>query len=136
METNSNQSATPSEAGTVKAPELGVVSGSPLSERETIETLEWVLWGMKHFDGLAAGNLRTELEALAIAGFVKCEGVHEVCDDDGFMKDPAEYDDLYVLTPAGRAVLDKDNAARDARFKASLANIPDHQRAASAEKTP
>ena len=103
---------------------LDVASGSPLSERETLETLEWVSWGMKHFSGLAAGNRREELEMLAKAGLVKCDGWHPVCDDDGFLKDPEEYDDCYVLTDAGRAMLDKDNAERDARFKASLANTP------------
>ncbi len=109
---------------------LALATGSPLSERETLETLEWVSWGMKHFSGLAAGNSREELETLAKAGLVRCDGWHPVCDDDGFLKDPEEYDYCYVLTDAGRAMLDKDNAERDARFKASLANTkaqPDAQ---------
>lgn len=88
---------------------------APRASQETIETLEWVSWGMKHFSGLAAGNRRNELEALAKSGLVKCEGLFPVCDDDGFLKDPDEYDDCYVLTDVGRELLKKDEAERDAR---------------------
>lgn len=70
--------------------------------------LETTAWGMKHFGGIITNKVLplAVMRQCVKAGLCRSNGMGYVCDADGFIEQPERERLCYVLTDAGRKVLD------------------------------
>lgn len=84
-----------------------------LMTRTTLDVLQALAWGEKHFGSLTTGRtirLR-DMRRCIESGLAESVGPVVLCDGDGYTIEPERYRAGYRMTEAGRAVL----AAAEAR---------------------
>jgi hypothetical protein len=79
-----------------------------------MDVLETVAWGEKNFGAvICGGNLhRRDMTKAIEKGFVKSAGFAVVVDDDGFQVNPERHREGFVLTDAGKKLIEMKTPIR------------------------